>query len=205
MTTTPWNDSVSEGKMRSVQVATALFSLSRFFVEAPTPDIIQRFTDPTMAETWPIRDEDSLAAIARIAEADEPGFALSRDFDAMFGPSGSLMMAESEYTGQKALPLVQTLNKQYAAHGYAPQKTEGYPRDHVAVQLGYLGHLAAKVGDDAQIVQEIRTFRASHLDQYVDDLLLLTEQRAKTHMYRSVVVLIRSALSVLDDMTRVNE
>lgn len=203
--TTPWQDLVPERKVRSVQCATALFSLSRFFVEAPSPDITERFTDREMAGTWPIRDEDSLAAIENIAQANEKGFILNRDFNAMFGPAGKLMMAESEYTGENHFPLVQSLNKQYEARDYAPQKTEGYPRDHFAVQLGFLGHLAAKSADDPAVAEEIRAFRAAHLDRYADDLLTLLDAHAKTHMYRSVVVLTRSALTALEDVTRIDE
>lgn len=200
--TTPWQDSVPERKVRAVQIATAMFSLSRFFVEAPTPEITRRFTDPDMAATWPIRDDDSLAAIENIAEADESGFILGEDFNAMFGPTGKLMMAESEYTGEKPLPLVQALNKRYAAREYQPQKTEGYPRDHFAVQLGYLGHLVAKAGEDPAVADEIRSFRSDHLDRYADDLLTLCDLHARTQMYRAVVVLTRSALAALDDVTR---
>ncbi|MDP9807044.1 TorA maturation chaperone TorD [Trueperella bonasi] len=200
MGTTPWQDSVPEVKMRAVQVATALFSLARFFVEAPNPEITRRFTDPQMAGTWPVRDEDSLAAIEQIARADEMAIMLNEDFNRMFGPAGALMMAESEYTGENHLPLVQALNRKYEERGYRPQKTEGYPRDHFAVQLGFLGHLVAKLADEPGVAAEVRAFRAEHVDRYADDLLTLLDAHARTQMYRGVVVLTRRALDALDEV-----
>ena len=73
--TTPWQDLVPERKVRSVQCATALFSLSRFFVEAQ-PEI----TSGSPTGTWrprPFRRR-FLAAIEKIAQANEKGFVLTR-------------------------------------------------------------------------------------------------------------------------------
>lgn len=199
-TTTPWQDSVSPRRVRAVQLATALFSLSRFYVEAPTTEITRRFTDPQMAATWPIRDEASVAAMERIADANEVAFILNEEFTAMFGPAGTMKMAESEYTGQNHVPLVQELNALYTEHGYSPQKTTGYPRDHFAVQLGFLGHMVAGVAADDSVLETIRDFREDHLDHYAGDLLDHVERQASTEMYRGVTVMTRATLAALSEI-----
>ncbi|UVJ54485.1 molecular chaperone TorD family protein [Trueperella pyogenes] len=199
MTTPSWQDSIPQRKMRSVQLATALFSLARFYVESPHSDVLARFTDSDMASTWPLRDAASLAALADLAAAGESAFVLNAEFNALFGPDGLLWMTESEMTGKDPLPLVQCLARQYKAAGFAAQKTEGFPRDHLAVELGFLAHLVVRGGDG--VVAEIAQFRADHLDQYADTLLDAIDAAATTVTYRAVAQLTRAALAGVKELT----
>lgn len=107
--TTSWQDSLPERKVRSVQLATALYSLSRFYAEASNREVLARFADPAMARTWPLQDPASLATIAEIADGNESVYALNAEFAALIGPSGSLHLTESEVTGEDPLQLVQVL------------------------------------------------------------------------------------------------
>lgn len=198
--TTPWQDSLPERKMRSVQLATALYSLARFYVEAPNHDVVGRFSDPVMAQTWPLRDPQSLVALAQIGQAGESVYVLNAEFNSLIGPSGSLRMAESEFTGEDPLPLVQELAEQYRAAGYASQKTESYPRDHVAVELAFLAHLVIGSADREKDA-EIRRFRGEHLDRFVPELLEELEAQATTATYRGVVALTRAALAGVEELT----
>ncbi|MDP9832235.1 MULTISPECIES: TorD/DmsD family molecular chaperone [Trueperella] len=195
--TTSWQDSLPERKVRSVQLATALYSLSRFYAEAPNREVLARFADPAMAQTWPLRDPVSLAAIAEIADGHESVYALNAEFAALIGPSGSLRLTESEFTGEDPLQLVEVLAQQYREAGYASQKTQSYPRDHVAVELGFLAHLIVASGED----ERVRRFLREHLDRYVVELLDELEAHARTATYRGVVHLTRAALTRVKELT----
>lgn len=201
---TTWHD-VPEHKMRAVQLATALFSLSRFYIEAPNPDVVARFSDPAMAGTWPLRDETSLCALEDIGRAKESSYVLGAEFAALLGPGGVLRMAESEYTGEDGLPLVQELARLYAGTGYASHKTENYPRDHIAVELGFLGHLVIRAGEDPGGLDEVTRFYEGHLKRFIGELLDGIEQATTTVTYRGVVDLTRAALDGVEELTAGHE
>ncbi|VEI12574.1 TorD/DmsD family molecular chaperone [Trueperella bialowiezensis] len=206
---TPWQDSVPEQRLRAVQRATALFSLARFYVEAPNSEVLRRFTDPQMAATWPVRDERSVAAMEQIASAGDPGRVVADDFAGLFGPAGTVKMAESEYAGDREATgahsggsaragLIRSLREVYRAWRYQPLKMAGFPVDHFSVQLGFLGHLITQVGDDTGAFVQARDFYAGHLG-YAERLLDHVERGARSVTYRAIAQMTRAALDVVGD------
>ncbi|QOR46390.1 TorD/DmsD family molecular chaperone [Trueperella pecoris] len=202
METTSWQDNLPASKLRGVQLATALFALARLYAEAPSQDVVARFADPAMAATWPVRDEASLEALAQMGKASDMG-CLKSEFATLIGPGGIVPMAESHYLGVDPLPLSQELARSYREEGYSSPKMATLPRDHVAVELGFLAHLVLGTQEDSGL-EQVWHFREGHLDRFISDLLGCLEENA-TSVIRALVQLTRATLANLEEFTAGHE
>lgn len=198
-----WQDAIGGRRLRGVQVATALFALSRYYIEEPE---ILHFSQPQMVKTWPLQDEESLQALEAIAEAEDSLFAVRQDFRQLCGPQGVIPMAESEYVGVEPLTLVQKLAAQYSSFGYDLQKTGAFPRDHFGVQLGFAGQLVIQFAQDGEpgdgrVRATLARLLEEHINSYADELLEQIAKAAQTGTYRGVPALTSRALAAAAELT----
>lgn len=186
---------------RGARVGTAGFVLARLLLEPPSQALAENFGDPQMRTTWPLRDDQSLAALDALGpEAYED---LPRDHLTMFRrPPPRVPLNESAWHSADTDPaaLRTTLRDQYERAGLRPLPAD----DHVAHQLALLAHLATLIGRAAAI-DELTTarahartavqFRRAHLDRVIDAILRGVDEHARTHLYRAVPSLVRGFLS----------
>lgn len=185
------------------RVGTAGFVLARLLLEPPSQALAENFGDNEMRTTWPLRDEQSRAALDSLAP--DPYEDLPRDHLTMFHrPPRRVALHESAWRADATDPATvrATLRDQYERAGVRPLPED----DHVAHQVTLLAHLATQIGRAAAAGEmttaraHARTavqFRGAHLDPMIDPILRGIDEHARTHLYRAVPGLLRGFLTAL--------
>ena len=194
-----WQADVDPALVKAVQLATAGFSLARFFHEPANSETIRRFTDPVMSATWPVRDPESVEALERLADVGaESRYEVGAEFHQLFGGHGVIRVRESDWLGTDPLPLVQELKKIYDDAGYVPVGAGAAPLDHIGIEISFVADRISKLAAQPELAEKITAFRAAHLDRFVEDVLSAVEQAADSELMRNVVILTRAALREME-------
>lgn len=187
---------------QGVRTGTAGFVLSRLLLAPPSQALADNFGTSQMRETWPLRDPDTVAALAGLAP--DPYETLPREHATLFGGAAPLVAlhesaSRTDVDRAALLPELATV--------YRGANFTGLPTpvdDHIGYQVAYLADLATVVGrsaagGDHENMRAAATastqFRAAHLDQVIEPVLQALTSHARTHLYRALPGLLRGFLA----------
>lgn len=199
MTQEDWRTEVPQVRLRAVQLATACFSLARFYAEPAHVDMLTRFTDPAMAGTWPQRDENSRDALDALANSGETSYEVGDDFKNLFGLRGKVRVTAAARAGGGTREIADDLRARYERVGFVPVKGMGHGPDHVSVELTFLGDLVSKIPNSPEFAHEALAFLEDHLYGLIVPVIEELEASAFTQTYRAIAVLTRSTVQSVED------
>ncbi len=192
------------GADRLDAIGAAATVLSRWLLAAPDDEALARVREPAMLDHWPLGPSRGVAQFDASREAAEDAEAARTDHRLLFMGPGPMRAAPYESVHRSRDQLVfdeQTVQvrEAYARVGLAAPRQGRDPDDHIGLELEFVATLCSRLLDAADaddraeqdhLLRELRAFVGDHLLPWAPALGRQIADRAETHLYRGVGLLV---------------
>lgn len=139
---TPSADIVGTG----VRVGTAAAVLSMVYSAPPSKGLIENLRNPELLAVWPLRDPESMDAIAVLSAAPDHSWNLHAQWHELFGYADGIPLLST-----KDSPELRAFLQAYATRfAFTSPSISHLPLTHLASLLGLTGHLATHLAQAAR-------------------------------------------------------
>lgn len=178
---------------QTARVGTAGYVLGRLLVKLPNQALAGNFGDVKMRETWPLRDAQTMEALASLQPDHYADVA--RDYASLFLGEPRVALQESAWRGGEAAAALADVSAYFEASQLQPVPQT----DNVGHQFTLLGHVTARMGREPENAAELAAIaldlRANHLDRVIEQILQGISRHARTYLYRALPGLARGFLA----------
>lgn len=189
---------------RAIRITTAASALATFFSDAPGPGIMENLSNPELLEVWPLRDETSLEGVAILKNSRDLQGDYRADYLSLQGFGGRARITEGSPDAEA------TLLAEHARTGFRPMYS--LPVDHLAVELAFVGHLAAAIANayrsgDLTTVdgasEALEDLTREHLTGLGSGVVKAIAEHARSATYRGTGLLLSGLLAEIASFAEV--